>query len=377
MTLATKTIGPLHLEDLEPHRFEDLIRQLLYDFRAWRQIEATGRSGSDHGFDIRAWEQETPSVEQVDDDTEEEEDAPLAPGRLWLVQCKRERTVPPGKLAGYLDDIPEEERGRIYGVIFAAACDFSKKARDVFLAKCREMGFAEGHLWGKAEIEDMLFQPKNDHLLFAYTGISLQTRRRTLKSQLASILTMKRKANRHLKEQGWVLLRDPEETRYPFLDPDETKPRRDRGLWRVVRYLGLAHDGLRFLGARHFAYLAEDGVGWDYAETMDDASGHRHDDPWCETDDDHDARSVAWDIWEKLPKHCQAWYEISFVIPLDRIVAIDEIGDDCFAGPHIYVPIHAKEASYQRLDVPPAYGRRSAFPKKEVRVAIFPRAKAD
>lgn len=376
MALATKTIGPLHLEDLEPHRFEDLVRQLLYDFKVWRQIEATGRSGSDDGFDVRAWEQETPLVEQVDG-TEEEEDAPLAPGRLWLVQCKRERTVGPGKLAGYLDDIPEEERGRIYGVIFAAACDFSKKARDVFLAKCREMGFAEGHLWGKAEIEDMLFQPKNDHLLFAYTGISLQTRRRTLKSQLASILTMKRKAKRHLDEQGWVLLRDPDDKRYPFLDEDETLPRYERGRWRVVRYLGLAHDGLRFLGARHFAYLAEDGVGWDYAEAMNDAHPHRHDDPWCSGDEDHEVRSTAWGIWEKLPKHCQAWYEIAFVIPLDRIVAIDEIGDDWFSGPHLFVHLTNSETAYHHLEVPPAYGQRTAFPNKEHRSVIFPRSEKE
>lgn len=33
MTTPTKTIGPLHFEDLEPKRFEDLVRQLAYDFR--------------------------------------------------------------------------------------------------------------------------------------------------------------------------------------------------------------------------------------------------------------------------------------------------------------------------------------------------------
>ena len=51
-----KTIGPLHFEDLEPHRFEDLVRQLAYDFRSWRDIEAVGRRGVDEGIDIRATE---------------------------------------------------------------------------------------------------------------------------------------------------------------------------------------------------------------------------------------------------------------------------------------------------------------------------------
>ena len=49
-----RTFAPIHFEDLDPHRFEDLIRELIYDFRDWQSIEATGRSGSDAGFDIRA-----------------------------------------------------------------------------------------------------------------------------------------------------------------------------------------------------------------------------------------------------------------------------------------------------------------------------------
>ena len=53
---ATKTINPLHFEDREPHRFEDLVRRLLYGYREWKDIEATGWGGSDEGFDIRAWE---------------------------------------------------------------------------------------------------------------------------------------------------------------------------------------------------------------------------------------------------------------------------------------------------------------------------------
>jgi hypothetical protein len=47
---------PLPFTDLEPKRFEDLVRQLVYDFRPWRRLEATGRSGSDDGFDARALE---------------------------------------------------------------------------------------------------------------------------------------------------------------------------------------------------------------------------------------------------------------------------------------------------------------------------------
>lgn len=38
------------------------------------------------------------------------------------------------------------------------------------------MGVREPYLCGKAEIEDLLFQPKNDHLLFTYFRFSLAIR---------------------------------------------------------------------------------------------------------------------------------------------------------------------------------------------------------
>ena len=55
-TLVTRTNNPLPFQDLEPKRFEDLVRQLAYDFRTWRSLEATGRAGSDDGFDARGLE---------------------------------------------------------------------------------------------------------------------------------------------------------------------------------------------------------------------------------------------------------------------------------------------------------------------------------
>src|SRR4030095_957863 len=96
--VTTRTIGPLHLEDLEPHRFEDLARQLLYDFRPWRQLEATGRSGSDDGFDSRARESVSTELTEADTDAAEPEDLALTTDRQWLIQCKREKAISPKKL---------------------------------------------------------------------------------------------------------------------------------------------------------------------------------------------------------------------------------------------------------------------------------------
>src|SRR5262245_34917316 len=93
--VPTRTTGPSHLDDLEAHRFEDLVRRLIYDFRPWRQLEATGRSGSDAGFDARGFEiQPGHSIpdEAIDEDLPEEESVE---DRIWLIQCKREKSISP------------------------------------------------------------------------------------------------------------------------------------------------------------------------------------------------------------------------------------------------------------------------------------------
>jgi len=89
-------------------------------------------------------------------------------------------------VAEYLNALPQADADGLYGLIFAAATDFSKAARDLFREKTRELGFGETCLWGKGEIEDALFQPKNDNLLFGYFGFSLKTRQRNLKTELRS-----------------------------------------------------------------------------------------------------------------------------------------------------------------------------------------------
>src|SRR3954447_21575685 len=102
---ATRTLNPLHFEDLEPHRFEDLIRQLVYEFRPWKRLEPTGRLGADDGIDIRG-------VEMVqldaDIDPEDDEEVPQNAERLWIIQCKREKSVHPADVKKIIKEaIPE------------------------------------------------------------------------------------------------------------------------------------------------------------------------------------------------------------------------------------------------------------------------------
>jgi hypothetical protein len=183
----SRTLNPLHFEDLEPHRFEDMVRQLLYDFRPWRNLEPTGRLGGDEGFDVRGLEIIGP-VDDIETDEDEgtKDEIESLPDRIWLIQCKREKTIGPTKLIRYLNEIAQPDRKNLHGLVFVAACDFSKKAHDDFRSWCQSEGLQECHLWGKATLEDMLLQPKNDHLLFVYFGFSLAIRRRSLRTQIAS-----------------------------------------------------------------------------------------------------------------------------------------------------------------------------------------------
>lgn len=107
-TRTTRTLNPLPFDALEPKRFEDLIRQLAYDFRSWRLLEATGRSGSDDGFDARGYEIVDTSADVPPDEDDVDADD-ISSGefhdRLWLIQCKRERTIAPSKMNKYLSEI--------------------------------------------------------------------------------------------------------------------------------------------------------------------------------------------------------------------------------------------------------------------------------
>src|SRR5262245_25770392 len=120
---TTRTTGPLHFEDLEPHRFEDLIRQLAYDYRPVSPTDPAGRTGSGDRFDARGWEAVPNEFPESDEDDDEEDDADLplrGEHRIWLIQCKREASIGPKQLDKYLNAIPVEERKRLYGLIFAA-----------------------------------------------------------------------------------------------------------------------------------------------------------------------------------------------------------------------------------------------------------------
>lgn len=385
----SKTLNPLHFEDLEPHRFEDLVRQIVYDFRDWSLLEPTGRLGSDDGYDARGFEivREEPiseSDEGIDDEGDREPPVPKRE-RLWQIQCKREESISPSKIAQYVQDMIPKRSAVPYGVMFAAPTDFSKKTRDAFREQLRKRGVAEFYLWGKADLEDMLYQPKNDHLLYAYFGISLQIRRRSQKSKLRGVLAIKRKAIKHLgpidfRSLNEILVRDIDDDHYPY--SGGVPNFKERPAWKRYFFVGHEHDGIEILMRRFFAYrdveYEPDGVpklkAWDFTEK----ANLKPEDPWNDDPKEKDYRHRVRDFWGKLDERKRAYFEVIGLIKYENIVDIDPEGDVYAKCPHVYVrKVNENsfcEALRQKLAAPDHWGQDVYLPAHadKVRVKVFP-----
>jgi len=187
----------------------------------------------------------------------------------------------------------------------------------------------------------MLFQPRNDGLLFAYFGISLKIRQRSVRTKIRARLAAKRKAYSALEGDEYahqlVLLRDPEEDRYPYLDEELERTEHD---WRVLIFVGHDADGMRFQCVEHFAFLDKDNKSWDMADALN-VSLHPSQDPWYSQKQESQRNTPYSEIqkyWsEKIHESERANLKIEVMISYDEILDIDKLEDKYFRGPQIYV----------------------------------------
>lgn len=345
--IVTKTINPLHFEDLDPRRFEDLIRQLIYDFKLWAEIEATGRSGSEKGFDVRAWEkvyEEDEADKEIDEEDNLTKESSISiKKRLWLIQCKREKTVTPSKIKKYADEIINAKHTGLYGVLFVAPCSLSKETRDKFKAALGKAGVQEIYLWSNSELEDIFIQPKNDHLFFAYTGTSLLTRQRTIKSLLKSKLSTKRKVINNVcpiepDVKAVALFRDINDKEYPA--EHKIKDFKKNCPWKAFYIIGHYYNGIIVLLREYHAYIEwspnqdkrdcpNDISKRDFFEDRDFARPHN--DQWLI------ANAQAPEIWFNTDDDKKGTLQILGYLPYEQIIEIDPFGDNVFKEPHIFV----------------------------------------
>jgi hypothetical protein len=364
---VTRTVGPIHFEDLDPHRFEDLVRQLAYDFRRWKSIESTGRGGADDGFDVRAFEEVRMPESVIEDEADAEDVLHPMEGNLWMIQCKREKEVGPKKVATIISGAVAAQAPP-HGYILAAPVHFSKAAHDRFREELRSRGVMEFYLWGAGELEDMLFQPKNDHILFAFFGISLATKRRSRAASVRSTVLAKNKLMRVLGDRPdqRILVRDLNDESYPY---DSEYPDFDRNpRWKVYKIHSFDPTGLVVTEARHFAYLDREAGEWDCTEVVDEDLSLA----------DYRAAQEAQHLavkgfWELMPRANRAIRVRCALIRFDNIAYIDDKGDTEFEMPHIYVPYAGKYGpfdGYHEYLKPDAHTQASL--DGLTRKAIFP-----
>lgn len=370
----TRTYGPIHFEDLDPHRFEDLIRELIYEFKDWQTIEATGRSGSDDGFDVRAYEKgEVVSTDETENDEEVKQVHPME-GNLWMVQGKREKEIGPQKIKKILADV--SQKNPPYGYILAASANFSKESYDVFRGELRKKGVMEFYIWGKAELEDMLHLPKNDRILFTFFGISLVSKRKTRTTEIRASVGIKNKLFRVVGE-GYqinhsILVRDLKDTKYPhekgYRDFD-TNPR-----WKEYTAFGHHPLGLLCHTHKYFAYIDTIKKEWDFTKEIDLVFRQR------ENEDDRQKtfgkQNLINDFWDFFPRKNKGYFIINGLIRYADIAIVDDRGDVRYDFPHLYVDFVGSAgpfAGFQEiLKIEGENAEKTNLTEKYNRINIFP-----
>jgi len=342
----TKTINPLHFEDLDPYRFEDLVRNLIYDFKIWQSIEATGRGGGDDGFDVRAWER----VQEVTNKEDKDEEEGIHPmdGNLWMIQCKREKKIGPSKIKKIVGE-GVNKKDSLYGYILVAPANFSKKSYDTFREELRSRGVMEFHIWGRSELEDMLYMPKNDHILFAFFGISLVTRKRSRSTEIRFAINNKNKLlralsggnhSRTLRES--ILVRDYNDTNYPW--KAKYKDFDKKPLWGEHIVIDYHPKGLIVLARERYAFVDLKKKEWDYSMVVDLVNRQSDRE---KNQRDHKKGDRVRDFWRHLPRRNQAKLVVRGMIPFEDILVIDNKGDILYQFPHIFVDFKPRKGPFR------------------------------
>ncbi len=349
MARVTRTVNPLHFEDLEPHRFEDLIRQLAHDFRPWLRIEATGRLGKDEGVDIRAIEGVREVAVPDADEGDVGDDGPILAEREWRIQCKRYKTLRPKEMRQFVREAVGDGAPP-HGLILAIACDVSAATLDAFHDQARALGVIERQLWIKAHVEDMLFRPENDGLLFVYFGISLTAQRRSRLQDLRHDIAIKRRLARLLEMKKMdqsvnfeeFLVRDIEDTHFPNEEDVPNFDAMDNPPWHTVVPTGICHLGLLVTRWRFPGWVRDDGT-WDlladHARPASTGMGEiyrREKGDWWRDPE----------VMERIPKEQRTVFSDEWILPLSSILLVDDFGDQAYAGPHLFCSFTNTEGPY-------------------------------
>ena len=279
--------------------------------------------------------------------------------RPWIIQCKRYKRIGPKEIKTIFSDFFKKNTAKPYGYILVAPCEFSMKTRKQFSLEVSKRGITEGYVIGKGELEDILLRPQNDHLLFAYFGISLQVRKRSLQTVVRSEIALKKALVKHVSPieephgERWVFIRDPANKEYPRPKNEEVFEKNPA--WKYWRFLShQAPNKIAFVKRMCFAYLDEKEEGWDAfldydLEIFQELSQRNI---WT-TDIDREQEFKLRSIWnEEIPDKTQAWYFEIAIIPYERILGVDPLGDTVNKGTHLLVSYSKNGSPFEETTYP-------------------------
>lgn len=217
------------------------------------------------------------------------------------------------------------------------------------IAVLREEAFARGavevHAWTKAHLEDMLFQPENDHLLFAYFGLSLRVGQRSEVPRIRSTITIKNKVARALKAKalderiaGGVLIRDSVDAHYPYWLEVPGFAEMEPPPWHMGEVWAFHPNYLLISQAIYDGWVKETGE-WDIIGRSSRPTYLLGQDYWSQVEDSthiYEKRPEDVALHSRVPEAEQRTIRRVALLPYTNIVDVDPLGDCVNAGPHIY-----------------------------------------
>jgi hypothetical protein len=181
----TKTTNPLHFEDLDPGRFEDLCLEIVNRYKAWYLINHYGGVG-DEGVDIYAVEK----------------DGSIS--KKWVFQCKRYTEIDRTKLQGIVDKLVKNNSIPDI-LVLIISCNLSKGKSEFFESYAKQSNIKEIFIWTKSILETKLYSDYPD-LLAKYFEISNKTQNITKNKEIAKIIKKKEKFRKDFLQKFYLKL---------------------------------------------------------------------------------------------------------------------------------------------------------------------------
>ena len=259
-----------------------------------------------------------------------------------MIQCKRESRIGPAKIKTIVDDAL---RGLAidkipFGYMIVASSGFSKKSHDAFREKMKDYGVQEYYLWDKYKLEDLLFMPINDQLLFAYFGISISVKKRKITNNIKYKIGVKNKLsklfngnnqNRQIHKQ--TLLIDLNDEKYPYnqkYKDFESNPR-----WREYTACELHPRGIIVKMSEHYGYYDKTKKYLDFYKPIDLL--HRESEMYDQHKREKESKlsTKVLDIWDFLPIENKGRFTKYGFVSYENIAIVDPEGDSVFCPTYL------------------------------------------